>query len=298
MPRKSVSARWRNCGPRPPRSSVRTSPSGGLRSSGLASSSESGGPGTDGVTTPPVWARVVLKISGEGLMGDTGYGIDPDRVSAVARVVKGATDRDVEVAIVVGAGNIFRGVMGAASGMDRATADYMGMIATMLNALAIQDALEKIGVTTRIQSAIAMQEVAEPYIRRRAIRHLEKKRVVIFAAGTGNPFFTTDTTAALRALEIGAACILMAKNGVDGVMTADPKEDPSATLIPRITHMEAIERGLKVMDTTALTLCMDNDLPLVVFNMENEANLTRILDGEHVGTIVGSPVDAGGGGAV
>lgn len=231
-------------------------------------------------------------------MGDTGYGIDPDRVSAVARVVKGATDRDVEVAIVVGAGNIFRGVMGAASGMDRATADYMGMIATMLNALAIQDALEKIGVTTRIQSAIAMQEVAEPYIRRRAIRHLEKKRVVIFAAGTGNPFFTTDTTAALRALEIGAACILMAKNGVDGVMTADPKEDPSATLIPRITHMEAIERGLKVMDTTALTLCMDNDLPLVVFNMENEANLTRILDGEHVGTIVGSPVDAGGGGAV
>lgn len=217
-----------------------------------------------------VFGRVLLKLSGEALMGDQGYGIDPEQISGVARVVREAHDRDVEVAIVVGAGNIFRGVMGAASGMDRATADYMGMIATMLNALAIQDALEKLDLTTRIQSAIAMQEVAEPYIRRRAIRHLEKKRVVIFAAGTGNPFFTTDTTAALRALEIGAECILMAKNSVDGVMTADPREDPSATLIPRISHMEAIERGLKVMDTTALTLCMDNDLPLLVFNMQEE----------------------------
>jgi uridylate kinase len=240
---------------------------------------------------------VLLKLSGEALMGDQGYGIDPDQIAGVARVVKGATDRDVEVAVVVGAGNIFRGVIGAASGMDRATADYMGMIATMLNALAIQDALEKLGLTTRIQSAIAMQEVAEPYIRRRAIRHLEKKRVVIFAAGTGNPFFTTDTTAALRALEIGAECILMAKNNVEGVMTADPREDPSATLIPRITHMEVIERGLAVMDATALTLCMDNDLPLLVFNMQDEGNLGRLLDGEHVGTIVSGPDGAGGGGA-
>ena len=233
-----------------------------------------------------VFGRVLLKLSGEALMGDQGYGIDPEQIAGVARVVRDAHDRDVEVAIVVGAGNIFRGVMGAASGMDRATADYMGMIATMLNALAIQDALEKLDITTRIQSAIAMQEVAEPYIRRRAIRHLEKKRVVIFAAGTGNPFFTTDTTAALRALEIGAECILMAKNSVDGVMTADPREDPSATLLPRISHMEAIERGLKVMDTTALTLCMDNDLPLLVFNMQEEGNLARILSGEHVGTVV------------
>jgi uridylate kinase len=192
----------------------------------------------------------------------------------------------VEVAIVVGAGNIFRGVAGASRGMDRATADYMGMIATVLNALSIQDALEKLDVTTRVQSAIAIQEVAEPYIRRRAMRHLEKQRVVIFAGGTGNPFFTTDTTAALRALEIGAQCILMAKNNVEGVLDRDPREDPNAELIPRITHMEAIERGLKVMDTTALTLCMDNDLPILVFNMADERNVARILRGEHVGTIV------------
>ena len=171
----------------------------------------------------------------------------------------------------MGAGNIFRGLQGMAIGMDRATADYMGMIATVLNALAIQDALEKLGLTTRVQSAIAMQEVAEPYIRRRAIRHLEKGRVVIFAGGTGNPFFTTDTTAALRALEIGAECILMAKNRVEGVLDADPRVVPDARLIPRISHMEAIERGLKVMDTTALTLCMDNGLPIFVFNMSDEA---------------------------
>jgi uridylate kinase len=170
--------------------------------------------------------------------------------------------------------------------MDRATADYMGMIATMLNALAIQDALEKLDLTTRVQSAIAMQEVAEPYIRRRAIRHLEKRRVVIFAGGTGNPFFTTDTTAALRALEIGAECILMAKNGVDGVLDADPRLVPDAQLIPRISHMEAIERGLKVMDTTALTLCMDNNLPIFVFNMSDDRNIRRLLDGERIGTMV------------
>ncbi len=261
----------------------------------MASSDQTdGAPGSPGRLDPVPFSRVLLKLSGEALMGDQGYGIDPDRISGVAREVRDLHDRGIEVAIVVGAGNIFRGVMGAASGMDRATADYMGMIATMLNALAIQDALEKLDLTTRIQSAIAMQEVAEPYIRRRAIRHLEKKRVVIFAAGTGNPFFTTDTTAALRALEIGAACILMGKNNVEGVMSADPREDPSATLIPSISHMEAIERGLKVMDTTALTLCMDNDLPLLVFNMQEEGNLARILSGEHVGTVVSSPATAGG----
>ncbi len=233
-----------------------------------------------------VYSRVVLKLSGEALMGEAGYGIDPARITAIARQVQEAASRGVEVAIVVGAGNIFRGVSGTAAGMDRATADYMGMIATVLNALAIQDALEKLGLTTRVQSAIAMQEVAEPYIRRRAIRHLEKKRVVIFAGGTGNPFFTTDTTAALRALEIGAQCILMAKNNVDGVMDADPRTTPGARLIPRITHMEAIERGLKVMDTTALTLCMDNGLPIMVFNMGDESNIGRLLSGEHVGTEV------------
>jgi uridylate kinase len=173
-----------------------------------------------------------------------------------------------------------------AAGMDRATADYMGMIATMLNALAIQDALEKLDLTTRVQSAIAMQEVAEPYIRRRAIRHLEKRRVVIFAGGTGNPFFTTDTTAALRALEIGAECILMAKNRVEGVLDADPREFPDAKLIPTISHMQAIERGLRIMDTTALTLCMDNGLPIFVFNMSDEVNIGRLLDGERIGTMV------------
>ena len=239
--------------------------------------------GTDGRSP---FRRVVLKLSGEALLGERSYGIDPERVGAIARQIRGATQLGVEVAIVVGAGNIFRGVAGASRGMDRATADYMGMIATVLNALSIQDALEKLDVTTRVQSAIAIQEVAEPYIRRRAMRHLEKQRVVIFAGGTGNPFFTTDTTAALRALEIGAQCILMAKNNVEGVLDRDPREDPEAKLIRRITHMEAIERGLKVMDTTALTLCMDNNLPIMVFNMADEQNVARILRGEHVGTIV------------
>jgi len=233
-----------------------------------------------------VFDRVVLKLSGEALMGDEPYGIDPGRIAGIARQVKDATERGVEVAIVVGAGNIFRGLQGMAIGMDRATADYMGMIATMLNALAIQDALEKLGLATRVQSAIAMQEVAEPYIRRRAIRHLEKKRVVIFAGGTGNPFFTTDTTAALRALEIGAECILMAKNAVEGVLDADPRVVPDAKLIPRITHMEAIERGLRVMDTTALTLCMDNSLPIVVFDLMAQGNIRSILEGKAIGTLV------------
>lgn len=221
-------------------------------------------------------------------MGDEPYGIDPERISATARQVDGMVRQGVEVAIVVGAGNIFRGLRGTSMGMDRATADYMGMIATVLNALAIQDALETLGLATRVQSAIEMQEVCEPYIRRRAMRHLERGRVVIFAGGTGNPFFTTDTAAALRALEIGAGCILMAKNRVEGVLDADPRIDPDAKLIPMITHRQAIERGLKVMDTTALTLCMDNDLPILVFNMGDEANIGRILAGENVGTMVTS----------
>lgn len=235
-----------------------------------------------------LFERILLKLSGEALMGDEPYGIDPERISAIARQVDGTVRQGVEVAIVVGAGNIFRGLQGTSMGMDRATADYMGMIATVLNALAIQDALEKLGLATRVQSAIEMQEVCEPYIRRRAMRHLERGRVVIFAGGTGNPFFTTDTTAALRALEIGAECILMAKNRVDGVLDADPRENPDAKLIPRITHREAIERNLRVMDTTALTLCMDNDLPIFVFNMSDEANIGRILAGENVGTVVAS----------
>jgi len=192
----------------------------------------------------------------------------------------------VEIAIVVGGGNIYRGLQGAAAGMDRATGDYMGMLATVLNALALQDALEKVGADTRVQSAITISEVAEPYIRRRAMRHLEKKRIVIFAAGTGNPFFTTDTAAALRALEIHAEAILMAKNGVEGVFTADPREVPDASFIDEITHQQAIEQRLQVMDSTALSLCMDNALPIHVFNMADPANIDRIVGGERVGTIV------------
>ncbi len=195
-------------------------------------------------------------------------------------------DRGVEIAIVLGAGNIYRGIAGAAQGMDRATADYMGMLAIVLNALQLQDALEKLDVHTRVQSALDIREVAEPYIRRRAMRHLEKGRVVIFAAGTGNPFFTTDTAAALRASEIHAEAILMAKNGVEGVLTADPREDPDAQLIDEITHMEALERRLRVMDLTALTLCMENGIPLYVFNMDDERNIDRIVCGERVGTLV------------
>jgi uridylate kinase len=195
-------------------------------------------------------------------------------------------DRGVEVAIVLGAGNIYRGMAGAAAGMDRATADYMGMLAIVLNALALQDALEKQGVNTRVQSAIHVQEVAEPYIRRRAMRHLEKGRVVIFAAGTGNPFFTSDTAAALRAIEVHCEALLMAKNGVEGVYTADPREEPDAEFIDEITHMDALQRRLKVMDLTALTLCMENNLPIYVFNMDDERNIDRIVCGERVGTLV------------
>jgi uridylate kinase len=229
--------------------------------------------------------RILLKLSGEALMGSLEYGTDPERVEAVARQVSDVRDQGVEVAIVVGAGNIYRGMKGAAAGMDRATADYMGMLATVLNALPLQDALEKCGVNTRVQSALGISEVAEPYIRRRAMRHLEKG-VVIFAAGTGNPFFTTDTAAALRAAEIHAEIILMAKNGVEGVYTADPALDPTARFIPEITHMEAIERRLRVMDSTALALCMENGMPLNVFNMDDESSLARIISGERVGTLV------------
>jgi uridylate kinase len=238
------------------------------------------------VTQEPVFRRVLLKLSGEALMGDLDYGTDPATVQAIAQQLKSLHDRGIEVAVVQGAGNIYRGLTAAAEGMDRATADYMGMLATVLNALTLQDALEHLGVHTRVQSAITISEVAEPYIRRRAMRHLEKGRIVIFAAGTGNPFFTTDTAAALRALEIHAEAILMAKNGTEGIYTADPNQDPTAEFIPQITHREALERGLKVMDSTALSLCMDNGLPIYVFNMNDETNIDRIVSGERVGTLV------------
>ncbi len=230
--------------------------------------------------------RVLLKLSGEALVGDGVYGIDPERMIAVAGEIRSSVELGVETAVVVGAGNIFRGVAGSAKGMDRAAADYMGMIATVINAMALQDSMEKMGVDTRVQSAIEMREVAEPYIRRRAVRHLEKGRVVIFAAGTGNPYFTTDTAAALRALEIGAEAILMGKKKYDGVYDADPEKEPTATLLPYLTHREALERGLRVMDSTALSLCMDNRLPIFVFNMSTPSNISRVLRGEHVGTVV------------
>ena len=238
------------------------------------------------MTDEAIFRRVLIKLSGESLMGDLDFGTDPNRVNAVAEQIKVVHNRGIEVSIVVGAGNIYRGMSGAAAGMDRATADYMGMLATLLNALPLQDALERVGVHTRVQSAIAVAEVAEPYIRRRAMRHLEKGRVVIFAGGTGNPFFTTDTAAALRATEVRAEAILMAKNGVDGVYSADPNTDPDAELIPTLTHMDAIQRGLKVMDATALTLCMENNLPIHVFNMDDEQNIDRIVCGSAVGTLV------------
>jgi uridylate kinase len=237
-------------------------------------------------SSKPSFKRILLKLSGEALMGELEYGTDPVQIDRIAAQVRDVSARGVETSVVVGAGNIYRGLEGAAAGMDRATADYMGMIATVLNALTLQDAFENVGVDTRVMSAIDVSEVAEPYIRRRAIRHLEKGRVVIFAAGTGNPFFTTDTAAALRALEIHADAILMAKNGVEGVYDDDPSVNPEATFLPEIGHMEAIEKGLKVMDSTALSLCMDNDLPIYVFNMADEGNIDRIVSGERVGTLV------------
>jgi uridylate kinase len=238
----------------------------------------------------PVFRRALLKLSGEALMGSREYGVDPQRIEAIAREIVEVHGRGLELAIVIGAGNIVRGMEAAAGGMDRATADYAGMLATLLNSLTVQDALERKGAQTRVLSAIHVAEVAEPYIRRRAIRHLEKERIVIFAAGTGNPFFTTDTAAALRALEIGAEAILMAKNGVDGVYDGDPDEDPNARFLPELTHLEAIERGLRVMDTTALSLCMDNALPIYVFELA-DGNITRIVAGERVGTIISTTAE-------
>jgi len=237
--------------------------------------------------------RVLLKLSGEALMGEREYGQDPARIAAIARAVRDVHELGTQQAIVVGGGNILRGTSEAAKGMDRATADYAGMLATLLNALTISDALEQLDLPTRVLSAITVSQVAEPYIRRRAIRHLEKRRIVIFAAGTGNPFFTTDTAAALRALEIGAEAILMGKNGVAGVFDGDPRLDPEARLIPRLTHLEAIERGLKVMDTTALSLCMDNHVPIYVFELA-EGNIVRVASGERIGTIVATPADDAG----
>lgn len=231
------------------------------------------------------YKRVLLKLSGEALMGEGTYGIDPKVIDALAVQIKTVHDDGVEIAIVVGGGNIFRGVAASARGMDRAQADYIGMLATVMNSLALQDVLEKHGVYTRVMSAIEMQDIAEPYIRRRAIRHLEKGRVTIFAAGTGNPYFTTDTTAALRALEIGAECIMKATK-VDGVYDADPKTHPDAVKFDELTYIDVLNRGLSVMDNTAISLSMDNGLPIIVFNMEREGNIVRALMGEKVGTVV------------
>ena len=238
------------------------------------------------------YRRVLLKVSGEALMGEREYGMDLPTIDAIAEEVAAVRETGVELAIVVGAGNIYRGMAAAAQGMDRATADYAGMLATLLNALALQDALERAGAQTRVLSALVVSEVAEPYIRRRAIRHLEKGRVVIFAAGTGNPYFTTDTAAALRALEIDAEAILMAKNAVRGVFDGDPRTSPDATFLPAITHLQAIERGLKVMDTTALSLCMDNHLPIHVFELA-PGNIGRVVSGESVGTLISTPSEGG-----
>ena len=236
---------------------------------------------------PLRYRRIVLKLSGEALQGSATYGIDFSNLESIARQVAAVAARGVEVGMVIGGGNIWRGEPAATQGMERATADYIGMLATVMNGLALQSAMERIGVHTRVQSAVTMTEVAEPYIRRRAIRHFEKGRVVIFAAGTGNPYFTTDTAAALRALEIGAEVLLMAKNRVDGVYDADPNRDPNAKKFDHLTYMEALERRLKVMDSTALSLCMDNKLPIIVFDLTDEGNLLRLVEGDRtVGTLV------------
>lgn len=231
------------------------------------------------------YKRVLLKLSGEALQGEQGYGIDPKVISEIASQIAEIIDGGVELAITVGGGNIFRGLAGAAEGMDRAQADYIGMLATIMNALALQEGLERAGVDTRVQSAISMQEVAEPYIRRKAVRHLEKGRVVIFAGGTGNPYFTTDTTAALRACEINAEAILKATQ-VDGIYDSDPRTNADATKFDEISYMEVLSRELHVMDSTATTLCMDNDIPIIVFNLHKPGNIDRVLKGEHVGTTV------------
>jgi len=234
----------------------------------------------------PKYKRILLKLSGEALMGSGKYGIDTHTLDQIAAEVGEVEAMGVETALVIGGGNIFRGVSGAAEGMDRSSADYMGMLATVINSLALQDALEKRGISTRVQSAIEMRQIAEPYIRRRASRHLEKGRVVIFAAGTGNPFFTTDTAASLRAMEIKAEVMLKATK-VDGVYTADPKKDPTARRYKTLSYMDVLQKELKVMDATAVSLCMDNDMPLVVFDLTVPGNVVRMVRGEEVGTLVG-----------
>lgn len=234
----------------------------------------------------PRWSRVMIKLSGEAFAGDAGFGIDGDVVSSIAaEIVEVKSHFDVDVAVVVGGGNIWRGMTGVGAGMDRAQADYMGMLATIINGLALQETLERLEQPTRVQTAIQMAQVAEPYIRRKAIRHLEKGRVVIFAGGTGNPFMTTDTTAALRAVEIDAEVILMGKNGTDGVYSADPRVDPNAEFLSEVSYIDVLNRGLKVMDSTAISLCMDNHLPICVFDLMG-ANLHSILQGDRVGTLV------------
>lgn len=232
------------------------------------------------------YKRVVLKLSGEALAGEAGHGINPPEIRKVAEEIKEVHDLGVEIAIVVGGGNMWRGEAGAAMGMERAQADYIGMLGTVMNALALQDNLESVGVPTRVQTAIEMRQVAELYIRRKAVRHLEKGRIVIFAAGTGSPYFSTDTTAALRASEINADVILMAKNGVDGVYSADPRQDENAVKYDNLTHLDIINKGLNVMDTTASSLSMDNDIPLVVFNMNKHGNIKKVVVGENIGTTV------------
>jgi len=233
----------------------------------------------------PQYKRILLKLSGEALAGKLGYGIDPDIIRAIAVEIRGVVDLGVQIAIVIGGGNIFRGVAASSMGMDRASADYMGMLATVMNSLALQDALEKAGVITRVQSAIEMQEIAEPYIRRRAVRHLEKGRVVIFGAGTGNPFFTTDTAASLRAIEIGAEIILKATK-VDGVYDSDPAKNKDAVKYEQLTYLDVLKQGLQVMDSTATSLCMDNDLPILVFDLTTSGNIERVVCGDQIGTIV------------
>ncbi|MGN8644968.1 UMP kinase [Gracilibacillus sp. HCP3S3_G5_1] len=232
------------------------------------------------------YRRIVLKLSGEALSGEQGFGLEPSIIQSVAKQVKDIVELGVEVAIVVGGGNIWRGKVGSEMGMDRANADYMGMLATVMNSLALQDSLENVGIPTRVQTSIEMRQVAEPYIRRKAIRHLEKKRVVIFAAGTGNPYFSTDTTAALRAAEIEADVILMAKNNVDGVYTADPKVDKQAKKYDELSYLEILNEGLGVMDSTASSLCMDNNIPLLVFSISEEGNIKKAVIGENIGTII------------
>lgn len=231
------------------------------------------------------YKKILLKLSGEALAGASGYGIETDVLKHIAHEIKEVHKQGIQLGIVLGGGNIFRGVKGATAGMDRASADYMGMLATVLNALALQDALEHEGVHTRVQTAIIMQELAEPYIRRKAIRHLEKHRVVIFGAGTGNPYFTTDTTAALRAMEVGSEVVLKATK-VDGVYSDDPKINSQAQRYDQVTYMEVLQKGLKVMDSTAISLCMDNHLPIVVFNLNQKGALKKIVAGEPVGTLV------------